>query len=92
MFVYSGLSIGDARKKSFKSQLKNLAPLWSSEIVLSARIFNSTIYVLGAPVSSTNSNLSPPTINLIRNCSFCKDQKPATKFAYVTFAMEGTSD
>lgn len=52
ILMYSGNSIGEARKKSFKSTHMNRAPLEASEIVLLRRILVSSIEVAGDPASS----------------------------------------
>ena len=50
--MYSDSIIGDARKKSFKPQLVNLAPYFSSDMVLFINIFVSTRLEVVDPASS----------------------------------------
>ena len=52
ILMYSGVSIGEYRKKSFKFADMNRAPLEASEIVLFSRILVSSIEVAGDPASS----------------------------------------
>ena len=62
--MYSDLDIGVSKKKSFRPQYINLAPLRASEIVL----LNSSFYFkrdyAGDYASSVYSSMSPPTFIL----------------------------
>ena len=64
IFIYLGSSMGVARKKSFKSQLRNLAPFFASEITLCSSIVVSRRLAVGDPTSDVYSNLFSPTTSL----------------------------
>ena len=59
--MYSGLAIGDAKKKSFTSAEKKVAPCSQSEMVLLSKSFVSTREAAGDPSSYSYDNRSPPT-------------------------------
>ena len=52
-FIYSDSFIGEARKKSFMSQLVNLAPLFASDMVLLINVFVPTRLDAGDHASSS---------------------------------------
>ena len=89
--MYSGSSIGVARKKSFKSVAKNLAPLSASEIVLLRSNFASNSVAAGEPASCAYGNQSPPTVRRTHMGSDFKGRKSRTMLAYITFLVHGTS-
>ena len=59
-FMYSDSFIGEARKKSFKSQLINLAPFFASDMVMLIHNLVSTRLDAGDPASSSYLSLSLP--------------------------------
>ena len=62
--MYSALGIAFSKKKSFRSQDINLAPVRTSEMVLLNSSFDSTRDADGDDVSSGYSSISSPTVNL----------------------------
>ena len=61
ILMYFAYFIGDAKKKSFMPQLKNITPCFASDITLFTNSLNSTKFVVGDPASRSQSGLSPPT-------------------------------
>ena len=64
ILIYSALDIGVSKKKYFRSQGINLAPLPASEIVLLNSSFYSKIDAAGDDASSGYSSLSAPTVSM----------------------------
>ena len=69
MRMYSGSFIGEARKKSLRSQVKKRAPSLASEITLLRSSLVSRSDAAGEPVSKPQSSLSPPTTTRMRQGS-----------------------
>ena len=65
LLMYSGFNIGIARKKSFESSLINFAPSLAPNMTLSINNLVSSNEAAGAPVSPSDSSLSPPAKNYI---------------------------
>ena len=64
IFIYSGVCMGDARKRYLRSNVMNFVLLLESEMILLRRIFVSNIFAAGNPVSYMQVNLSIPMTNL----------------------------
>ena len=62
IFINLGDCIGEAKKKSFKSQLKNLAPFLASEITLLRSIFTSRSMAARDDASSEHTDQSYPLL------------------------------
>ena len=65
--MYSAISIGVAKKKSFRSKHIKRAPLCASEIVLLRSILVSKSDAAGDPVLFEYESLSPPTTTRTRH-------------------------
>jgi len=61
IFMYFGCFIGEAKKKSFMLQLKNIVPYFASDMTLFTNSLSSAKFVVGDPASILQSSLSPPT-------------------------------
>ena len=68
-FMYSDFSVGGARKKPFRSQLKNIAPFSASKIVLLSRMFVYIKLEVGGPVSALYGSISPSNTSCTRHAS-----------------------
>ena len=79
--MYSGFSIGEARKKSLRSQEKNLAPLEASDITLLNNSLDSSNEAAGDPASASYSSLSPPATNRTLHGSDLRGRWVHTKLA-----------
>ena len=64
MLMYFAIDMRVSKKKYFRSQDINLAPLSASGMVLLNSSFDSKIYAAGDDKSSGYSILSPPTVSL----------------------------
>ena len=91
ILVYFGFFIGES-KKTFKSQIKNLAPCFESDITLFINILNFARFVADAPESMLQSILSPLTTIHTWNSSGSRGRCSQTYCAYLTFLLRGTSD
>ena len=84
--------IGEAKKKSFKSQLRNLARLRTSKIVLLTSIFVSVRLDAGESASASYGNLSQPTTKRILHYLVFSGRWSHTNLTYVTLQPVGTGD
>ena len=91
ILIYSALYIRVFRKKYFRSQGINLAPLRESEIVLLNRSFDSKRDAAGDDASSGYSSLSPTTVSLTMYGSNFRGRQSHTKLAYMTVRPVVTS-